>query len=202
MEELVRNQERYKKNSIYLNITNQCPCSCVFCVRSENFGKELDDLWLETEPDVEDVIMNLKKINLTKFKEVVFCGYGEPLTRLEELLAIAQYLKDSSDLKIRINTNGLGNLIHSKNIIPSLAEYIDSVSISLNASNEEEYLKLTNCIYGKGSFRAMLEFACECKKYLEEVRVSVVDIIGSEEIEQCRLLCDKYQLELVVREYR
>lgn len=202
MNELIYNQDKYKGNSIYINITNQCPCSCIFCVRSENFGKDLDDLWLEAEPSAEEVITKLQKLDLSLFKEVVFCGYGEPFTRLDVLIEIVTYIKSVSKLRIRINTNGLGNKIYSKNIVPSLAELIDSVSISLNASNEEEYLRLTNCLYGRGSFRSMLEFALECKKYLEEVRVTVVDIIGLKEIEECKLLCDKYQLDLVVREYR
>ncbi len=201
MEALVSKEAELPVTSIYVNLTNQCPCACVFCIRNSRNRMKFNDLWLETEPSVEEVINEFKKLKLNKFREVIFCGYGEPLTRLEAVIAIARYLRTYDHLKIRVNTNGLGNLIHNADITSRLSGYIDCVSISLNASNEEEYLRLTNSIYGKGSFQALLEFACNCKKYVKEVRLTVVDVIGTDEIEKCRVLCAGYQLELMVRKY-
>lgn len=103
------------ENSIYVNITNTCPCSCVFCIRNEkdevaNSGS----LWLEHEPSVDEVKEAFNKYNLDDYDEIVFCGYGEPLMRINELIEVAKFIKEKSSIKIRINTNGLSDLIHNK----------------------------------------------------------------------------------------
>lgn len=147
------------------------------------------------------MINAFEKLDLSIYKEVIFCGYGEPLTRLDALLEISRYLKlKHNELKIRINTNGLGNLINKKDVVPLLTNTIDSISISLNASNPEKYLEITRSIFGIESYNALLDFAVACQKYINDVRLTVVDVIGKEEIEKCRKICEKYNLKLKVRE--
>lgn len=187
--------------SIYINLTNKCPCACSFCIRSSDKIKEFDDLWLEIEPTVQEIINEIEKHDLSKYEEVIFCGYGEPLTRLDAILEISNYLKERSSINIRINTNGLGDLINKKEVVPLLSKTIDSVSISLNASNAEEYLKITKSKFGIESYEALLKFAASCRKYIKDVRLTVVDIIGEAEIKKCREICEKYDLNLKVREF-
>ena len=188
------------KESLYVNITNQCPCSCVFCIRKEtdHVGNS-DSLWLNHEPTVEEVKEEFKKFNLEKYDEIVFCGYGEPLVRINEVIEIAKYIRSISDLKIRINTNGLSDLIHNKKTAMLLKDNIDSVSISLNAPNKTRYNEVTRPKFGEKSFDALLDFAADCKEYVEEVNFSVVDEISNEEIEESQKLADKMNIVLKVR---
>ena len=100
------------KNGIYVNMTNRCPCACTFCLRHNAPGVYgSDPLWLDREPTVDEVIESLKGWNLSSLDEVVFCGYGEPTERLYDILKVAEYIKSVSGIKIRINTNGLSDLI-------------------------------------------------------------------------------------------
>lgn len=188
------------KESLYVNITNKCPCSCVFCIRKEtdHVGNS-DSLWLDHEPTVEEVKNEFKKFNLENYDEIVFCGYGEPLVRINEVIEIAQYIRSISDLKIRINTNGLSDLIHNKKTAILLKDKIDSVSISLNAPNKIRYNEVTRPKFGEKSFDALLNFAKDCKDYIEEVNFSVVDEINNDEIEEAQKLADKMNIVLRVR---
>ena len=102
-------------DSLYINITNKCPCSCTFCIRKEMDGlKGSGSLWLDRDPSVSEVIDALKKKELDSYKEVVFCGYGEPLVRIHEVIEVAKFIKSQSDVKIRINTTGISDLIHNE----------------------------------------------------------------------------------------
>ncbi|WP_419750862.1 TIGR04100 family radical SAM protein [Terrisporobacter petrolearius] len=188
------------KESLYVNITNKCPCSCVFCIRKEtdHVGNS-DSLWLDHEPTVEEVKNEFKKFNLEYYDEIVFCGYGEPLVRINEVIEIAKYIRSISDLKIRINTNGLSDLIHNKKTAILLKDKIDSVSISLNAPNKIRYNEVTKPKFGEKSFDALLNFAEDCKEYIEEVNFSVVDEINNDEIEEAQKLADKMNIVLRVR---
>lgn len=188
------------KESLYVNITNKCPCSCVFCIRKEtdHVGNS-DSLWLDHEPTVEEVKNEFKKFNLEYYDEIVFCGYGEPLVRINEVIEIAKYIRSISDLKIRINTNGLSDLIHNKKTAILLKDKIDSVSISLNAPNKIRYNEVTKPKFGEKSFDALLNFAKDCKDYIEEVNFSVVDEINNDEIEEAQKLADKMNIVLRVR---
>lgn len=188
------------KESLYVNITNKCPCSCVFCIRKEtdHVGNS-DSLWLDHEPTVEEVKNEFKKFNLENYDEIVFCGYGEPLVRINEVIEISKYIRSISDLKIRINTNGLSDLIHNKKTAILLKDKIDSVSISLNAPNKIRYNEVTRPKFGEKSFDALLNFAKDCKDYIEEVNFSVVDEINNDEIEEAQKLADKMNIVLRVR---
>ena len=124
------------------------------------------------------------------------------MERVDDVIQIADVLKlYRKDLPIRINTNGLGNLIHQRDITPLLKGCIDIVSISLNAPDAKEYLELTRNKFGNESFQAMLDFAKECLKYVPHVVMSVVDIIGQEKIEKCQKICDDIGVKLRIRPF-
>ena len=185
---------------LYINMTNRCPCNCTFCLRHNAEGVYgSDSLWLEREPTVQEVCDSVDTWDLTQFDEVVFCGYGEPTERLEDLLLVAKYIKAKGDIKIRINTNGLADLIWQKQTAPSLKGLIDTVSISLNTPNQEDYLKVVRPKFGAGSYDAMLRFTKDCTAYVPNVVMTVVDVVTSkEEQEQCRKICENIGARLRV----
>ena len=190
-------------NGIYVNVTNRCPCTCTFCLRQNGesvYGS--DSLWLEREPTVKEVCDSIDTWDLNKYNEVVFCGYGEPTERLDDLLEVAKYIKSKSAIRIRINTNGLADLIWNEPTVPKLQGLIDTVSISLNATNKEEYLKIVRPKFGIESYEAMLKFTKECTKYVPSVVMTVVDIVVSkEEQEICRKICESVGATLRIRPY-
>lgn len=187
---------------LYVNLTNKCPCACTFCIREEGDGAYgSDSLWLQHEPSYEEIIEAFKKVDLKKYKEIVFCGYGEPLTRVDMIVRVCDYIHSVCNLKIRVNTNGLGDLIHGKEIEPLLEGKVDVVSISLNAPNAEDYVKVTKPRFGLPSFDAMLHFASECKKYVPEVIFTVVDCIPEEQIEASRKIAEEIGVSFRIREF-
>lgn len=190
-------------NGIYVNMTNRCPCACTFCLRQQGpgvYGSE--PLWLDREPTVQEVCDNLDTWDLTQYQEVVFCGYGEPTERLYDLLEVAKYIKSKSNIKIRINTNGLADLIWKESTAPKLKGLIDTVSVSLNATNKEDYLKVVRPKFGIESYDAMLKFTKDCTQYVPSVVMTVVDVVTSkQEQEVCRQICQSVGAALRVRPY-
>ena len=187
-------------NSIYLNLTNRCPCHCILCIRQgQDTVGDSDILWLKQEPTADEVLTELWKLDLSHYKEIVFCGYGEPMERLDVLLEICRRVKERCRLPIRINTNGLSDLIQQKPTAPLLKGLIDSVSISLNAPNAQRFQEITRSIYGLQSFPALLDFAKSCKESVSQVQFSVVDILSEEEIDECQRLADELGIPLRVR---
>ena len=191
------------KNGVYVNMTNRCPCACTFCLRHNAPGVYgSDPLWLDREPTVEEVIESLKGWDLCSLEEIVFCGYGEPTERLYDILKVAEYIRSVSDIKIRINTNGLSDLIHGRSTSPDLKGLIDTVSVSLNATNAEDYLKVCRPKFGIESYDAMLKFTKECTKYVPSVVMTVVDVVTSkEEQAKCKAICDSLGATLRVRPF-
>ena len=174
-------------NNLYVNLTNRCPCACVFCLRNttDHVGNS-DSLWLDKEPTVEEVKRLFEARDLAKYEEVVFCGFGEPTERLDALLEIAAFVTERYHKPIRLNTNGLGDLVNGKNIAPLLAGKVDTVSISLNTPNEARYMENVRPAFGEGSFAAMLSFAKECVKYVPKVVLSTVaTTLTAEEEARC-----------------
>ena len=190
-------------NGIYVNMTNRCPCACTFCLRKQSdhvYGS--DSLWLEREPTVEEVCESIDKWDLSKYSEIVFCGYGEPTMRLDDLLKVAAYIKSKSNIPLRINTNGLADLIAGEKVAHKLEGLIDTVSVSLNATNKEDYFKLVRPKFGIDSYDAMLNFTKECTKYVPNVIMTVVDEVTSkEEQEKSREICESIGAKLRVRPY-
>lgn len=190
-------------DSLYVNLTNKCPCRCVFCVREEHetVGNN-NSLWLDHDPSMEEIKADLERFNLDDYKEIVFCGFGEPMMRMDDLIETAKYIKSKKDIKTRINTNGLGDLIHEKNTAECIKDCIDSVSISLNAPDKESYCRVTRPKFGEQSFEAMLKFAEECRDCGINIAFSVVDEITPEEIEKSRELAESLGVKLRVRHKR
>ena len=190
-------------NGIYVNMTNRCPCACTFCLRKQSdhvYGS--DSLWLEREPTVEEVCESIDKWDLSKYSEIVFCGYGEPTMRLDDLLKVAAYIKSKSNIPLRINTNGLGDLIAGEKVAHKLEGLIDTVSVSLNATNKEDYFMLVRPKFGIDSYDAMLSFTKECTKYVPNVIMTVVDEVTSkEEQKKSREICESIGAKLRVRPY-
>lgn len=190
--------------SIYVNMTNRCPCNCVFCLRHTKEMRESHSLWLkEGEPSVESVLTLFAGYDLSAVPEVVFCGFGEPLERFEDVCQVADALKAKyPSLKIRVNTIGLANLIHGRDITPEFKGRIDTVSISLNAPDAGEFLSLTRSRFGIESFEAVKEFAVLSKQYVPNVVMSVIEHVMSEEkISRCREICESLGVTLRVRAY-
>ncbi|MBQ3162301.1 MAG: TIGR04100 family radical SAM protein [Oscillospiraceae bacterium] len=188
-------------DKIYVNLTNRCPCACTFCIRQNGDGAYgSDSLWLEREPTVDEVIAEFGKYDISKYTEVVFCGYGEPMERAEDVAFIGRYIKENIGLPVRLNTNGLGDKIHGRSTAEMLEGAVDIVSISLNQCDKEKYNAVTRPKWEDG-FDAMISFAADCKKYVPKVMFTVVDVIPPEDISRCKALAMSLGIELRVRLY-
>ena len=175
---------------LYVNMTNKCPCACTFCLRqTRDEMNGSGSLWLEREPSVDEVIAEFDKFDMTKYDELVFCGFGEPTERLEDVVEVAKFAKEKFGIKIRINTNGMSDLIHKKDT-SSMFGVMDVVSISLNTPNKVRYYELTRSKFGIDSFDAMKKFAKNVKNYVDEVILSTVSTtLTKEEEEECAKIC-------------
>lgn len=188
-------------NNLYVNLTNKCPCACTFCLRQnmDHVG-ESKSLWLEREPSAEEVIAEFAKFDMSRFNEVVFCGFGEPTEAFEVLKKVAAFVKETYHMPIRLNTNGLGNLVNGRDITPEMEGLIDTVSISLNTPNADRYHELVRSKFGDKSFDAMLDFARSSTRYVSNVVMTTVDTtITKEEEEECRRICDSIGAKYRIR---
>ena len=188
--------------NLYVNLTNKCSNGCDFCVRNERSSYFGHYLWLNHgDPTTEKVIAACNGMgDLTRFKEVVFCGFGEPTYRMEQMLALCDYFHEKG-LKTRLNTNGQGSLINKRDIIVEMKGKIDRINVSLNASCAENYQKICRSQFGENGFGAMIEFAKACKRAGFECRFSIVDVIGETEIEACKKLAQGVNVPLYIRKY-
>lgn len=190
-------------NGLYVNMTNKCPCACTFCLRQEkDHVGNAPRLWLDREPTVEEVKAEFDKYDLSKYKEIVFCGFGEPTERLDDILEVCTYLKEKCSLPIRINTNGMADLINKRDTAPDFEGKIDVVSISLNTPDRDRFYELTRCKFGIESFDAMLRFAGEVKKYVKKVVLTTVaTTITKEEEERCAKICEELGVDYRIRPF-
>ncbi len=191
------------EDSLYVNLTNHCPCRCSFCIRQGGDGVgSAENLWFTAEePTLQQVLEAFAGVNLSDYKELVFCGYGEPTCALDTLLAVCRYVRGVSRLPIRINTNGLADLFHKKPTAHLLEGLVDTVSISLNAPDAARYNEVTRPAYGEAAFEAMLAYARDCKACIPQVLFTVVDVITPEEISRCQALADGMGIPLRVRQF-
>lgn len=190
--------------NIYVNMTNKCPCSCVFCLRQTKKQQENNTLWLKDgEPTVEEVLELFSAYDLNVIGELVFCGFGEPLERLDDVCKVIDSLKKTyPHLKVRLNTIGLANLIYERDVTPKLYGRFDTVSISLNAPDEREFLELTRSRYGIQSYEAIKQFAVLAKRYVPNVVMTVVEkVMPEDKIEKCRQICNDLGVTLRVRPF-
>ena len=184
-------------DSLYLNLTNRCSNRCTFCVRNGKDTYEGYPLWLGREPTAEEVIAEIG--DPKKSSEIVFCGFGVPTSRLNEVLEICKYVHENGG-KTRLNTNGHGSVLNGRDIAPELRGLLDGVNISLNAPTAEEYEKV--CLPQiKNAFEEMLAFARSCKENGVNAWFSVVDCIGESAVEECRKIADRVGIPLRIREY-
>jgi len=187
--------------NLYLNITNRCSNNCYFCFRKYKTGIGKFNLKLETEPSAADIIEQATSMLAKKqWKEVVFCGFGEPLTRLDTVLDVAEQLKTTGTVPIRINTNGQAYLINKdRNVIDELKEAgIDKLSVSLNAHNKETYdsvckPKLEN------AFDSVLEFISKASALIN-IEITTVTI-PEVNISEMEALAKKLRVKLRIRQY-
>lgn len=189
-------------NNVYFNITNRCTCKCVFCIRDEKetLG-EAKEMWHDHNPSFEEIKAAIDDFDFAPYTEAVFCGYGEPTCSYNNLIAAAKYMREKNPhVSLRLNTNGLGELYNKKPIVEELAQYIDAVSISLNAPNAVRYQEVTRPCY-ENAFKDMLAFAEKSKSAFKEVKFSVVSIISEEEIADSQKLADEMGIPLRVRIY-
>lgn len=184
----------------YINLTNRCHNACTFCIRNTGDGVAGTPLWISKEPTADEVMSAFDSVKdrLTE-REVVFCGYGEPTENLETLKECAARFK-AAGYKTRLNTNGLGSLAAGRDIAPELRD-MDCVSISLNQSDAQKYAEVTRSSYGLKAFDAVKEFACSCKAHSINAVLTVVDVIGAEDVEKCKAIAREMGIPMRVREY-
>ena len=181
--------------NLYLNITNRCTNACDFCLRHES-----DILWgynlrLDREPTTEEIMEAIGDPD--RYREVVFCGYGEPTVRLEVVLEVGRRLRREGG-RVRLDTNGHGSLIWNRDIVPELAEAVDAVSVSLNAQDAATYDGVCHPRFGEKAFEHVLSFIRRCREAGLDVTASVVDIPGID-IAACRALAGELGVSLRVR---
>lgn len=188
----------------YFNITNQCPCNCAFCIRSQSDTVgDAKEMWYHgNEPSFDDIKAAIDSYDFTGIDKAVFCGYGEPTCRLDVLLDTVSYLRSvNPDIKLRLNTNGLSDLINGRPTAELIGSAFDSVSISLNEPDSDAYDRITRNIYPKKAYPALLAFTKECARYCSDVRLSVVDVIGTENIEKSRRIAESMGVRFVCRSF-
>ncbi|MCP3677078.1 MAG: YchF/TatD family DNA exonuclease [Deltaproteobacteria bacterium] len=175
------------RDSLYLAITNRCNNLCTFCAKQDSFTVKGHYLRLRYEPTASDVLAAIGP-NPQQYKEIVFCGYGEPLIRLDLIKEVGTALKELG-CTIRINTDGLANLVYERNILPEIP-FVDAISVSLNAPDSDTYQRIVKTPFGERSFPAIIDFLREAKKHITSVTATVVAVPGLD-VEACRRLAEE-----------
>lgn len=194
-------------NNLYLNITNKCPNMCIFCIKTKwNMNFYSYNLKLEKEPK-SDEVLNLIRESFSKkyYNEIVFCGYGEPTMRWNVAKEISANIKNDKafkNVKIRINTNGMGNIINRYDITKEMKDIIDAVYISLNTANKEEWYRIMkpHDEYKENAFESVLDFIRSVKKYVREVVITAVEL-KDVDIDSARRFAEKQGLDFRLRPY-
>ena len=195
------------EDALYVNLTNKCNCNCEFCLRHGKAQGSIyteDSLWLEREPTRQEALDSFLSRDIPSYREIVFCGYGEPTYRIDDILWLVDQLKARvPELPpVRINTNGHANRILGREVTPELKGRIDALSISLNGSTAEEYVAVTRPAGGKEGWDAMLDFTRRAARVVPDVQMTIVDKDKTpEEIAACRALAESLGARLRVREY-
>lgn len=195
------------ENALYINLTNRCNCNCTFCLRHGKRSGSIytdDSLWLDHEPTKEEALDDLLRRDLPSYRELVFCGYGEPTYRIDLIIWLVDELKKTvvGLPPVRINTNGHASLIHGRDVTPELKGRIDTLSISLNATNAADYAAICRPQQGEAAYDAMLDFTKKSSQYVPNVILTIVDKDKTpEEIEQCRQIAAAAGVPLRVRTF-
>ncbi len=196
---------------IYINLTNRCTNDCIFCLRKDKDDVVGQTLWLDNEnSNADDVIkqFELKRNELLTthnlpFKEVIFCGYGEPMLKFDVMKQVAKYIKDKyPETKIRVNTNGHANYVYKKNVVPECKGLIDEFSVSLNGSTKEEYDELSQPKFDE-AYDEMKKFIKACSDEGISVVASVVEGYKGRhlDLEKCEEIAKSLGAKFRVREW-
>ena len=193
------------EGKIYINLTTRCTNDCVFCLRKDKDDVKGQELWLDDENSTaQDVINQFEKIySLTPSKEVIFCGYGEPMLKLDEMKDVAKYLKQTySDIKIRVNTNGHANYVYKRNVVPEMKGLIDEFSVSLNGATKEEYDELSQPKFNE-AYEEVKKFIKACADENISVVASVVEGYKGRHLnlEACKQIANNLGADLRDREW-
>lgn len=187
----------------YANLTNKCCLKCSFCIRNngDRVGSS-NTLWHdEGDPGIDEIMKALKDFHLENYSDLVFCGYGEPTYALDNMVKVGNYVREHyPNIKMRLDTNGLGDVINKKQIVPLLEPFLDSVSVSLNAADSDLYDYRCRPAFDN-SYETMLNFVKECKGHIPDITMTVVDIIPDSEIEKCRQITEDLGVNYRVRIY-
>lgn len=186
------------RNSLYLNITNQCTLACRFCPKHTDYEVKGHFLKLAHEPNIEEIFQSMG--HPENYDEVVFCGYGEPTRRLEILKLIAARMKERGVKRVRLNTDGLANMIYRRNVAEELKGLIDAVSISVNAADAATYANICPSVYGEDAYAEVINFVKECRKYIPEVVITAV-ALPEISVESMLRLAEDLGVKLKMREY-
>lgn len=172
---------------LYVNLTDRCTLACTFCPKHNGCTEvKGHELYLSERPDVEEIIRLIN--DPTQYAEIVFCGYGEPTLRLKDLLKVARAVKAKGG-HTRINTDGLANRVHKRDVTREMAECIDALSISLNAQDEATYNR--HCEPSlKGSHAEVLSFIEAAAKVIPDVSATAIDGLEGVDVEQCATLTE------------
>ncbi|MEF3279663.1 MAG: TatD family nuclease-associated radical SAM protein [Elusimicrobiota bacterium] len=174
------------KNGLYLNITNRCPNSCTFCMKFKGHMNYMKyNLKLLKEPDYDPIKKDIEDhFSRKKYDEIVFCGYGEPTMRFDLIKDVAKSIREGKfnnvpvNIRIRINTNGLGNLINKRDITTEMKGLIDALHISVNTVNPKQWIEIMRPLkeFKENGFAAVIDFVKSAKDNVNEVVVTAVDL--------------------------
>lgn len=188
--------------ALYVNLTNRCSNRCSFCIRNNGDGAYgSESLWLEREPTEKEVMEAVLSQELSSFRELVFCGYGEPTYRLELAREVALSVKKKyPQMQVRMNTNGQSDLINGGSTAHLFADAFDTVSISLNTPSADLYADMCLPVYGKSAFDSILSFAKDVKNYVHNVLLSVVrETLTEQQLAECADIAESLGVTLKVR---
>jgi len=176
------------RGSRYLNVTNRCTLRCAFCPKfNDSWTVAGYDLRLPEEPNAEQLIAAAG--DPRAFQEIVFCGLGEPTLRLYTVLETGTELRRRGG-RVRLNTDGLANLIHGRDVTPDFEDSIDAISISLNAQNEDIYNR--HCRPPMpGAFEALLDFATRAREFVPNVSLTAIEGLPDVNIPACQAIAER-----------
>lgn len=207
MENLLKNKFVYFiGNTMYVNITNLCSNDCVFCIRNSKKGLGDFNPWLDSENIQADAVIDeIRNASPETRDEIVFCGYGEPLIKLDLVKQVSMFIKDyCPNVPVRVNSNGQANLIHKRNVVPELKGLLDKISVSLNAHNADLYQELSCCKFDKETaFQGIQEFMKDCQTNGIETTATAVSGFGNYEIDlvECQKIAESLGVKFKVREW-
>ena len=191
-------------DGLYINMTNRCTCDCDFCERNFiNAVGSADSLWLDYEPSREEILESILLRDLEQFKELVFCGFGEPTLRTDDLLWVAHQIKEIiPTMPIRINTNGHANIIAGYDVTLKMAGIIDHLSVSLNRADAISYSQHIRPVFGVETFFGVIEFVKKARNSVPKITLTVLDLLTPEEITDCREIANRMDVDFSIRPTR